>query len=338
MRQQVLVTGGAGYIGTHTCIELLANDYDIVVVDNFSNSKPAALSRVQKIAGRDFVWYEADLRDRIAIERIFAKHKFCGVLHCAGLKSIDRAERDPLRCYENNLEASISLIETMQRHDVKRMVFSSSATVYGESARVPYREESPLAPNTVYGRSKMMVETLLHDLVHADESWNIAILRYFNPVGAHSSGLIGEDPDGVPGNLMPYICQVAVGKLNHLSIFGHDYPTPDGTGVRDYVHVMDLAQGHFKALRQLSESPGLLTVNLGAGRGYSVLEVVRAFEAASGRKVPYRFAPRRPGDIGSYYADVTRATEVLNWRAQRGLLEMCVDSWRWQSQNPDGYV
>ncbi|MFC4160204.1 UDP-glucose 4-epimerase GalE [Chitinimonas lacunae] len=337
MRQLLLVTGGAGYIGSHTCVELHRNDYDLVVIDNFSNSKPAVLERIGRITGRHPTWYEADLRDRAALDRIFSQYRFAGVLHCAGVKSIAEAERDPLKYYQNNFEASMCLIEAMAHHNVRRLVFSSSATVYGESARAPYREEAPLAPNTVYGRSKMMVEEVLHDLVHADPSWQIAILRYFNPVGAHPSGLLGEDPNGIPNNLMPYICQVAIGKLNELAIFGHDYPTPDGTGVRDYLHTVDLAQGHVRALQHLFSNPGLATFNLGTGRGYSVLEVVRAFESASGCKIPYRFAPRRPGDIANYFADVTRAAEVLGWRAQRGLAEMCADSWRWQSLNPDGY-
>lgn len=338
MRQKILVSGGAGYIGSHTCVELLGAGYDVVVIDNFSNSKPAVLERVGRIAGRDPIWYEADLRDRHAIARVFSQHTFAGVLHCAGVKAIDEAQRNPLKYYQHNLEASLTLIEAMIQHDVRRLVFSSSATVYGEAARVPYREETPLAPNTVYGRSKMMVETMLQDLVQADPSWHIAVLRYFNPVGAHSSGLIGEDPSGMPGNLMPHICQVAIGKLNELAIFGHDYPTPDGTGVRDYLHVMDLAEGHVKALQHVLLEPGLISLNLGNGRGYSVLEVVRAFEHASNCKIAYRYAPRRAGDLASYYADASRANEILGWRAHRGLAEMCTDAWRWQSQNPDGYV
>ncbi|WP_374350060.1 UDP-glucose 4-epimerase GalE [Chitinimonas sp.] len=337
MRQKILVSGGAGYIGSHTCVELLAAGYDVVVVDNFSNSKPAVLDRVSRIAGRDVTWYEVDLRDKSALARVFAQHTFSGVLHCAGVKAIDEAQRFPLKYYQHNLEASLTLIEAMTQHGLRRLVFSSSATVYGEAARVPYREEAPLAPNTVYGRSKMMVENVLQDLVQADPSWHIAILRYFNPVGAHSSGLIGEDPSGIPGNLMPHICQVAIGKLDELAIFGHDYPTPDGTGVRDYLHVMDLAEGHVKALEYVCRESGLLTLNLGNGRGYSVLEMVRAFEHACSRKINYRYAPRRAGDLASYYADARRANEVLGWRAHRDLSEICTDAWRWQSQNPEGY-
>jgi UDP-glucose 4-epimerase len=338
MRQKILVSGGAGYIGSHTCVELLAAGYDVIVVDNFSNSKPAVLERVSRIAGRELVWYETDLRDRAALAKVFGQHVFAGVLHCAGVKAIDEGQRTPLKYYQHNLESSLTLIEAMTNHGLRRLVFSSSATVYGESARVPYREEAPLSPNTVYGRSKMMVENVLQDLVQSDPSWHISILRYFNPVGAHTSGMIGEDPNGVPGNLMPHICQVAIGKLPGLAIFGHDYPTPDGTGVRDYLHVMDLAEGHVKALQYVFQEPGLLTLNLGNGRGYSVLEVVRAFEHACGQKIAYYYAPRRSGDLASYYADASRANEVLGWRAHRGLIEICADAWRWQVQNPDGYL
>ncbi|QNM96454.1 UDP-glucose 4-epimerase GalE [Chitinimonas koreensis] len=338
MKQTILVTGGAGYIGSHTCVELLASGYDIVVVDNFSNSKPAVLDRVGQISGQEFPWYEIDVRDRAALARVFGKHRFSGVLHCAGVKSIAEAQRDPLKYYQHNLEASLTLLEEMAERGLKRLVFSSSATVYGECTQIPYREESPLKPNTVYGRSKMVVEDVLHDLASADESWRIAILRYFNPVGAHPSGLIGEDPNGTPNNLMPYICQVAVGKQAELAIFGHDYPTPDGTGVRDYLHVADLAEGHVRALDYLGRETGLVTFNLGTGRGYSVLEVVRAFEHASGRAIPFRYAPRRSGDLASYYADTSRAANTLDWRAKRSLGEMCADAWRWQSKNPGGYA
>ncbi|WP_269533731.1 UDP-glucose 4-epimerase GalE [Chitinimonas sp. BJYL2] len=338
MRQKILVTGGAGYIGSHTCVELLAADYDVVVVDNFSNSKPAALDRIAQISGRSVLWHEGDLRDRALLQRVFSQYAFAGVLHCAGLKAIAEAQREPLRYYQHNLEASLTLLDAMAAHDVRRMVFSSSATVYGEGARVPYREEAPLAPNTVYGRSKMMVEDVLHDLVQSDPSWHIGILRYFNPVGAHPSGLIGEDARGSVNNLMPHLCQVAIGKRAELPIFGHDYPTPDGTGVRDYLHVMDVAEGHVKTLQYLATESGLLTLNLGTGRGYSVLEVVRAFERASGKRVPSRYVPRRQGDLASYYADATRASSVLGWHAKRDLSEMCADAWRWQSNNPDGYI
>ncbi|QDQ26611.1 UDP-glucose 4-epimerase GalE [Chitinimonas arctica] len=337
MRQKILVTGGAGYIGSHTCVELLAADYDIVVVDNFSNSKPAVLDRVAQIAGRAIVWHEGDLRNRSLLRQLFDRHHFAGVLHCAGVKAIAEAQRLPLKYYQHNLEASLTLLDVMAERGVQRLVFSSSATVYGEAARVPYREEAPLAPNTVYGRSKMMVEDVLHDLVQADPAWHIAILRYFNPVGAHPSGLIGEDPSGPINNLMPHICQVAIGKQAELSIFGHDYPTPDGTGVRDYLHVMDMAAGHVKALQYLSGESGLLTLNLGMGRGHSVLEVLRAFEQVCGIRIPSRYVPRRAGDLACYYADACRAADVLGWRAKRSLFEMCADAWRWQVQNPNGY-
>lgn len=337
MRQQILVTGGAGYIGSHTCVELLDAGYDLVVVDNFSNSKPAVLDRVAAIAGRAMIWHEGDLRDRGLLQRLFDKHPFAGVLHCAGVKSISEAQQFPLKYYQHNLEASLTLLDAMARHNVRRLVFSSSATVYGEAARVPYREEAPVAPNTVYGRSKAMVEGILHDLVQADPSWRIAILRYFNPVGAHPSGLIGEDPSGAVNNLMPHLCQVAVGRQDELSIFGHDYPTPDGTGVRDYLHVCDMAEGHVKALQHTAGESGLLTLNLGMGRGHSVLEVIRAFEQACGQRIPSRFVARRQGDLASYYADPSRAADILGWRAKRDLLEMCADAWRWQSQNPNGY-
>ncbi|MBV1775460.1 UDP-glucose 4-epimerase GalE [Burkholderiaceae bacterium DAT-1] len=338
MRQTVLLTGGAGYIGSHVCVELLANNYDVVVLDNFSNSKPAALTRVGEIVGRAPIWYELDLRNRHDLDQLFRKYQFAGVVHCAGVKAIEEGQRNPLKFYSNNFEASLNLIETMTRHNVFNLVFSSSATVYGETARIPYREESPLAPNTVYGRSKVMVEEVLRDLVLADPRWHIAILRYFNPLGAHSSGLIGEDPSGVPSNLMPYMCQVAIGKLTELAIFGHDYNTPDGTGVRDYIHVSDLAEGHVQALKHLSSEPGMIAVNLGTGRGHSVLELMRAFEHVIGKRIPYRFAPRRTGDIPSYFADPTRAAQTLNWKASRDLHDMCRDAWNWQRNNPNGYV
>lgn len=338
MRQQILVTGGAGYIGSHTCVELLAAGFDVVVVDNFSNSKPAVLDRVAEIAGRATTWYEGDLRDKALLSKVFGRHQFAGVLHCAGVKAIAEAQQFPLKYYQHNLEASLTLLDAMQTHGVHRMVFSSSATVYGDGARVPYREEAPLAPNTVYGRSKMMVEDVLRDLVQSDASWHVAILRYFNPVGAHPSGLIGEDPSGPTNNLMPHICQVAIGKQAELSIFGHDYPTPDGTGVRDYLHVVDVAEGHLKALQYVMRESGLLALNLGMGCGHSVIEVLRAFENACGVRVPSKFVARRQGDLASYYADATRAADVLGWRAKRGLAEMCQDAWCWQSKNPDGYV
>ncbi len=328
--QNILVTGGAGYIGSHTCVELLAAGYDLVVIDNFSNSKPAVLGRVEQISGRKIPFMEVDIRDRGALRDVFRQHAIDAVIHFAGLKAVGESVSQPLRYYDNNISGSIALFEVMAESGVKTLVFSSSATVYGDPQSVPIREDFPLSATNPYGRSKLMLEEILRDLSRSDESWKIALLRYFNPVGAHESGIIGEDPNGIPNNLMPYITQVAVGKLQQLSVFGDDYPTPDGTGVRDYIHVVDLARGHLAALGALSDKPGVMTVNLGTGQGYSVLDVVRAFEKASDRPVSYRIAPRRPGDVAQCYADPTLAQELLGWRAERGLEEMCRDSWRWQ--------
>ena len=326
----ILVTGGAGYIGSHTCIELLAAGYNLVVIDNFSNSKPAVLGRVEQISGRTIPFMEVDVRDRGTLRNIFRQHAIDAVIHFAGLKAVGESVSQPLRYYDNNVSGSVALFEVMAESGVKTLVFSSSATVYGDPHSVPIREDFPLSATNPYGRSKLMLEDILRDLSRSDESWKIALLRYFNPVGAHESGIIGEDPNGIPNNLMPYITQVAVGKLQQLSVFGDDYPTPDGTGVRDYIHVVDLARGHLAALGALFDKPGVMTVNLGTGQGYSVLDVVRAFEKASGRPVPYRLAPRRPGDVAQCYADPTLAKEILGWHAERGLDEMCQDSWRWQ--------
>ena len=328
--QNILVTGGAGYIGSHTCVELLAAGYNLVVIDNFSNSKPAVLGRVEQISGRPVPFMEVDIRDRGALRDVFRQHAIDAVIHFAGLKAVGESVSQPLRYYDNNISGSIALFEVMAESGVKTLVFSSSATVYGDPLSVPIREDFPLSATNPYGRSKLMLEEILRDLSRSDESWKIALLRYFNPVGAHESGIIGEDPNGIPNNLMPYITQVAVGKLQQLSVFGDDYPTPDGTGVRDYIHVVDLARGHLAALGALSDKPGVMTVNLGTGQGYSVLDVIRAFEKASGRTVSYRIAPRRPGDVAQCYADPTLAQELLGWRAERGLEEMCRDSWRWQ--------
>ena len=328
--QNILVTGGAGYIGSHTCIELLAAGYNLVVIDNFSNSKPAVLGRVEQISGREIPFMEVDIRDRGALRDVFRQHAIDAVIHFAGLKAVGESVSQPLRYYDNNISGSIALFEVMAESGVKTLVFSSSATVYGDPRSVPIREDFPLSATNPYGRSKLMLEEILRDLSRSDESWKIALLRYFNPVGAHESGIIGEDPNGIPNNLMPYITQVAVGKLQQLSVFGDDYPTPDGTGVRDYIHVVDLARGHLTALGALSDKPGVMTVNLGTGQGYSVLDVIRAFEKASGHPVPYRIAPRRPGDVAQCYADPTLAQELLGWQAERGLDEMCRDSWRWQ--------
>jgi UDP-glucose 4-epimerase len=327
----ILVTGGAGYIGSHTCVELLEAGYRIVVIDNFRNSKPSVLKRVEHITGKPVVCVETDIRDRMALETVFSEHAIDAVIHFAGLKAVGESVADPARYYDNNVSGSLVLLQTMAKFGVHTVVFSSSATVYGEPPSIPIREDFPLAPMNPYGRTKRMVEDMLRDLATSEACWRIALLRYFNPVGAHQSGLIGEDPDGIPNNLMPYIAQVAEGRRDKLSVFGNDYRTFDGTGVRDYIHVVDLAQGHVKALQKLASQTGVLTYNLGTGRGYSVLEMIDAFEKASGRPVPYRFAPRRPGDIAIYYADPTRAERELGWKADRGLEQMCQDVWRWQT-------
>lgn len=334
---KILVTGGAGYIGTHTCVELLNAGFDLVVVDNLSNSKEAALRRVERISGRPVTFYRADVRDKAAMTDIFGRHEIAAVMHFAGLKSVGESVEQPLRYYDNNVAGTVALCEVMAKAGVRRIVFSSSATVYGDPATVPIREDFPVGATTnPYGHGKFIVEGILSALHLSDPSWRIALLRYFNPAGAHPSGLIGEDPNGIPNNLMPYITQVAAGKRPHLNVFGDDYSTPDGTGVRDYIHVADLADGHLAALRYLEGHEGLITVNLGTGRGYSVLEMISAFEAASGRPVPYKIVDRRAGDVAQCYADPTLAASLLNWRAKRGLDEMCEDAWRWQSQNPEG--
>ena len=336
-----LVTGGMGYIGSHTCVELLAVGHRVTIVDNLSNSKIVVLERIAEIAGRQPQFIQADIRDRAALRAAF--HGMAGgcdgVIHFAGLKAVGESVSQPLRYYSNNVEGSIALFEVMAEAGVKNLVFSSSATVYGDPASVPINEAATLSVTNPYGRSKLMIEDMLRDIAKADASWRIGLLRYFNPVGAHASGRIGEDPNGIPNNLMPYVTQVAVGKLACLSVFGNDYPTPDGTGVRDYIHVVDLAKGHLAALDTLArlEGEGLFTVNLGTGRGYSVLEVIRAFEAASGRQITHRFAPRRAGDIAQCFADPTLAKERLCWQAEKGLAEMCADAWRWQQQNPEGF-
>jgi UDP-glucose 4-epimerase len=336
---RVLVTGGAGYIGSHTCIELMAAGHQVVVVDNLCNSKRESLTRVERIAGKALeAFVQADVRDRAAMRAVFAAHDIDAVIHFAGLKAVGESVAKPLEYYDNNVSGTVALCEVMAEAGVRTLAFSSSATVYGDPASVPIREDFPTGPTNPYGRSKWMVEYLLQDLVAADPSWRIALLRYFNPVGAHESGLIGEDPSGLPNNLMPFVSQVAVGKLAELRVFGGDWPTPDGTGVRDYIHVLDLAEGHVRAIDYLAEHTGLLTVNLGTGRGYSVLEVVRAFEQASGRAVPYRIVDRRPGDIAQCYADPTRANRLLGWVAQRDLAQMCADAWNWQRSNPQGYA
>ncbi|HUW28384.1 MAG TPA: UDP-glucose 4-epimerase GalE [Sulfuriferula sp.] len=334
----ILITGGAGYIGSHTCVEMLNAGFEVVVVDNLSNSRLTALKRVEDITGKKPIFYQVDVRDREALATVFAQHSIQSVIHFAGLKAVGESVEQPLRYYENNVAGTLTLCQVMAEAGVKRIVFSSSATVYGDPHTVPIHEDFPVGATTnPYGRSKFMVEEILRDLYRADPSWRIALLRYFNPVGAHESGLIGEDPNGIPNNLMPYIAQVAVGRLPFLRAFGGDYPTPDGTGVRDYIHVVDLAQGHVAALRYLESHDGLATVNLGTGRGYSVLEMVQAFAQASGREIPYQIVERRAGDIASCYADPTLAEGLFGWRAQRDVHVMCADAWRWQSQNPQGY-
>ena len=331
---KVLVTGGAGYIGSHTCVELLNAGHAVVVVDNFCNSSEESLRRVQRIAGCELALARADVRDEAALEQIFSNHRFDAVIHFAGLKAVGESVAQPLRYYQNNVQGTLTLCEAMARHGVFNLVFSSSATVYGDPHTVPITEDFPLSATNPYGRSKLMVED---NLGKADARWNLILLRYFNPVGAHESGLIGEDPNGIPNNLTPYITQVAVGKLEQLSVFGNDYPTPDGTGMRDYIHVVDLAIGHLKALDRLAENPGVVAYNLGTGQGYSVLQMIAAFENASGKKINYRIAPRRPGDIASCYADPLLAAKELRWKAERGLAEMTRDGWNWQQLNPNGF-
>lgn len=333
----ILVTGGAGYIGSHTCIELINAGYDIVVLDSFINSKKEALERVQTITGKDFPIYDVDLLQYEELKQLFEKHTFEAVIHFAGLKAVGESVEKPLDYYHNNLTGTLHLCKAMKEFGVKKMVFSSSATVYGMPERVPITEDFPLQATNPYGRTKLMIEEILNDLFVSDHEWSIALLRYFNPIGAHPSGLIGEDPNGIPNNIMPYITQVAVGKLKELRVFGNDYPTVDGTGVRDYIHVVDLAQGHVKALENVLKSTGAEAYNLGTGRGYSVLELVSAFEKATGVKIPYKIVDRRPGDVAICYADPTKAKNELGWVATRGIEDMCRDAWRWQSQNPNGY-
>ena len=333
----ILVTGGAGYIGSHTVLELLSQGDDVIVVDNLSNSSQESLRRVEALTGKAPVFYEIDLLDREALATPFLNHPIDAVIHFAGLKAVGESVEIPLKYYQNNLAGTINLLEEMKSNGVKRLVFSSSATVYGDPSSVPITEDFPISAANPYGRSKLFIEEILGDLSVSDAEWDISILRYFNPVGAHRSGQIGEDPNGTPNNLMPYISQVAVGKLEKLFVYGNDYETRDGTGVRDYIHVVDLARGHLKALDHLMTKPGLVTINLGTGRGYSVLEMVKAFESASGREVAYEIVDRRAGDIAECYADTQKASEVLGWQATKGLKEMCDDAWRCQSKNPHGY-
>ncbi len=335
---KILVTGGAGYIGSHTCIQLLEAGHEIVVVDNFYNSKYEAVRRIRELSGKDFPFYEADVCDSEAVEKIFSENKIDAIIHFAGLKAVGESVRIPLRYYDNNLTSTLVLLKAMEKHGVKNFVFSSSATVYGNPASVPITEDFPLSTTNPYGTTKLMIEQILKDIAHADPEFNPIILRYFNPVGAHRSGRIGEDPNGIPNNLVPYITQVAIGKLDHLNVFGGDYPTPDGTGVRDYIHVEDLAAGHVAALKKFEEPHcGLKIYNLGTGHGYSVLQIVEAFRKATGKEIPYVITDRRPGDIPECYADPAKAKAELGWEAKKTLADMAEDSWRWQKQNPNGY-
>lgn len=333
----ILVTGGAGYIGSHTVVELLAAGHELLILDNFSNSSPKVLERIAQISGKTPPVIDGDIRDAVLLQKLFATYPIASVIHFAGLKAVGESVEQPMRYYDNNVVGSLRLFEAMAKAGVHRLVFSSSATVYGDPHRVPIDESFPLQVTNPYGRSKLMIEDMLRDIGQADPKWRVALLRYFNPVGAHASGLIGEDPRGIPNNLMPYVAQVAVGRREALSVFGGDYPTPDGTGVRDYIHVVDLARGHLAALDALDRQPGVVATNLGTGRGYSVLEVVAAFERASGKKVAYRIVDRRPGDVAACYADPARAKEMLGWLAERDIDTMCADAWRWQSANPSGF-
>ena len=334
---RILVTGGAGYIGSHTCLELLNGGFEVVVVDNLSNSKFQSLKRVQELTGKYLEFYQVDLLDRMAVDEVFKKSKIDAVIHFAGLKAVGESVAIPLRYYHNNVTGSIMLFDVMIKHGVRNLVFSSSATVYGDPKEVPIREEFPVSPVNPYGRTKLMIEDILRDLYEAEKNWSIFLLRYFNPVGAHSSGRIGEDPNGIPNNLFPYITHVLVGKLEKLSVFGDDYPTPDGTGVRDYLHVVDLARAHVHAISKLKPDTGLETYNIGTGRGYSVLEAISSFEKASGKKISYKIVARRPGDLATCYADPSRANKELRWTAEYDIDRMCADAWRWQKNNPNGF-
>ncbi|MBR6325888.1 MAG: UDP-glucose 4-epimerase GalE [Lachnospiraceae bacterium] len=335
---KILVTGGAGFIGSHTVVELQQSGYDVVVVDNLSNSSEISLKRVAKITGKEVPFYKADILDRAAMTDIFAKEKPAAVIHFAGLKAVGESVQKPWEYYENNIAGTLTLVDVMRKAGCKNIIFSSSATVYGNPAQIPITEECPKGQCTnPYGWTKSMLEQILSDIQKADPEWNVILLRYFNPIGAHKSGTIGENPNGIPNNLMPYITQVAVGKLKELGVFGNDYDTPDGTGVRDYIHVVDLARGHVKALKKIEEKAGLKIYNLGTGQGYSVLDIVKNFEEANGVKIPYVIKPRRAGDIATCYADASLAKKELGWEAEYGIREMCEDSWRWQKNNPNGF-
>ena len=337
---KILVTGGAGYIGSHTCVELLNSGYEVVVMDNLYNASAKALDRVQQITGKTLTFYEADMLDQPAMDKIFEAEKPDAVIHFAGYKAVGESVVKPIEYYHNNMTGTLLLCDTMRKHGVKNIIFSSSATVYGDPLEIPITEECPKqSPTNPYGQTKTMLEQVLMDIHRADPEWNVTLLRYFNPIGAHKSGLIGEDPKGIPNNLLPYVAQVAIGKLKCVGVFGNDYDTPDGTGVRDYIHVVDLAKGHVAAIKKVEETePGVLIYNLGTGKGYSVLDVVHAFEKACGKEIPYEIKPRRAGDIATCYADPTKAKNELGWVAQYGIEEMCEDSWRWQTMNPNGYA
>ena len=334
---KILVTGGAGYIGSHTTIELLDANYEVIIVDNFSNSRPIVIDRIKEISGKEVKFYEIDLTDKESLELVFKENKIDAVIHFAALKAVGESVKKPLEYYNNNIVSTLVLFDLMKKYNVGKFVFSSSATVYGNPEKCPILEDSALSATNPYGRTKLMIEDVLRDICFADKTIDVAILRYFNPIGAHKSGLIGEEPNGIPNNIMPYITKVAVGQLPYINVFGDDYDTLDGTGIRDYIHVLDLAEGHVKALEKLNEHPGLVTYNLGTGNGYSVLQLINAFSNASKRKIPYIIADRRPGDVAKCYADSSKAEKELGWKAKYGIDEMCQDSWRWQSQNPNGY-
>ena len=334
---KILITGGAGYIGSHTTLEFVKAGYQVTVIDNLMNSKKEAINRLELLSAEKIAFFEEDLLDEVALENIFKADEYNAVIHFAGLKAVGESVEKPLFYYHNNITGTLNLLKIMKKYDVKKLVFSSSATVYGNPHKVPILEDFPTQPTNPYGRTKLMIEDILKDLHASDNEWDIALLRYFNPIGAHVSGKIGEDPNGIPNNLLPYIAQVAVGKLPELRVFGNDYPTPDGTGIRDYIHVVDLAMGHLKALEKLVTKPGVVTYNLGTGKGYSVLEVIDAFQKASGIKIPYRFTERRSGDSASIFADPSLANSELNWKAEKDIFTMCSDTWNWQSKNPNGY-
>lgn len=338
MTQKVFVTGGAGYIGSHTVVELLNNNYEVVVIDNFCNSSDESLNRVKKITGKEVAFYQGDITDRALLRRIFSEHPDIeSTIHFAALKAVGESTQIPLTYYQNNVHGTLTLLEELQKASIYNFVFSSSATVYGDPASVPITEDFPTSATNPYGQSKLMMEIILQDLAKSDENWSVSLLRYFNPIGAHESGLIGEDPNGIPNNLMPFISQVAVGKREYLSVFGDDYNTPDGTGVRDYIHVVDLAKGHLKALSYINDKTGVQVHNLGTGQGYSVLDMVKSFEKIAGQAVPYQVAPRRAGDIAECWANPDKALQELGWQTEKTLEQMVIDTWRWQSENPNGY-